>query len=158
MFKLGTFENIILCQGFVVASHKHRVRAVLSPRRWNVVSCCQHTGPSLIFPRSLSCVKIQITQLCSFAKPDSSDRPLNVSPFLLFVSVYAVYVLSVCVVVFLSVGWTTAALRESSSSWCPVSCLIHITGCLSTRLMTPTPFRSAPCPPLWITTMNGEKE
>lgn len=54
-------------------------------------------------------------------------------------------------------GWTTADPPESSSSWCPESCSTPTMASLNTRPMTPTPSRSAPCQPLWTTTMNGER-
>lgn len=56
----------------------------------------------------------------------------------------------------LSAGWTTVDPPESFSSWCPESCSTRTTACLNTRPTTRTPSRSAPCLPLWTTTMNGE--
>lgn len=53
-------------------------------------------------------------------------------------------------------GWTTAARRESSSSWCPVSSLTRIMDSSNTQPMIPTLCRSAPCQPSWTTTMTGE--
>ena len=56
-----------------------------------------------------------------------------------------------------STGWTTADPPESSSSSCPESCSTHTTASLNTQPMTRTLSRSAPCQPLWTTTMNGER-
>lgn len=52
-------------------------------------------------------------------------------------------------------GWITAALPESSFSWSHANSLTRTTACSSTLLTTPTPSRSAPCPPSSTIITNG---
>lgn len=56
----------------------------------------------------------------------------------------------------MSTDWITVDPRENSSFWFLGSSSTLTTGSLNTQLMTLTLCKSAPCRPLWTTTMTGE--